>query len=73
MKRNINQTRKEETMLVTSENKSKEISLNDVAELMDIQKIIKVIRNIKHQTIIIVIYGTGFRLGETINLRVRGF
>jgi integrase/recombinase XerD len=37
----------------------------------EIKKIVKGIRNVKHQTIILLIYGTGIRLGESVNIKVR--
>jgi integrase/recombinase XerD len=47
-----------------------EIKFPVVLSRDEIKKTVKAIRNIKHQTIILLIYGTGIRLGESVNIKV---
>jgi site-specific recombinase XerD len=49
----------------------KEKRLPIVFSKNEIKLIIKNTHNLKHQTIIILIYGTGIRLGESVNMRLR--
>lgn len=44
--------------------------LPTVLSVKDISKILEVTKNLKHKTILILIYSAGLRLGELINLRI---
>ncbi len=48
----------------------KPILLPTVLSVKDISKVLEVTKNLKHKTILILIYSAGLRLGELINLKI---
>lgn len=48
----------------------KEVKLPQPIEAADIQKIISICKNLKHKTIICLLYGCGLRVSEVINLKI---
>lgn len=44
--------------------------LPDILSTQEVERIIKTVRNIKHRTLLMVIYGAGLRVSEAVNLRI---
>ncbi len=65
-----NKLLKKELLLTDISRPKKEKTLPKVWSKEDIERIFTAVRNLKHKALLILIYGSGLRIGEALNLRV---